>query len=151
MFRYVMVVLCTTILYGCVSYPPDYPTKTERIIDHDIITSIKPGKTTKNEVETLLGKPLSVFTYEVLEGAEEEEWSYSHVDIPVMAPVLVGVGIGVLTGVPIVGQAATIVAGKMMDSDNVFYLLIRFSKQDIVKQIEKCKAKLTFPRQKCEN
>lgn len=139
-FRCVVVVLCSVILYGCASYPADYPTETKRIRDNDSISSIKPGKTTRTEVETLLGKPGWVNGYEVLAGLEEEEWVYYTIEeiIPESLSVLV---------VPIIIKYAT------SFSDEMYTLFIRFSKEGLVKQVEKCK--ITGPahgdKQECES
>lgn len=129
-----MVVLCSVILYGCAS------TETKQIIDNNIVSSIKPGKTTKAEVETLLGKPYAVSTYEVLAGPEEEEWNYYTIEEIIPEP------LGLLI-VPLIVTYAT------SFYDKFYALSVRFSKEGIVKQIEKCK--ITGPghgyKRKCEN
>lgn len=144
-FQCAMVVLCSVVLYGCAS------TETKQIIDNDIVSSIKPGKTTKAEVETILGKPYGVSTYEVLVGPEEEEWVYMYMDDGIVAPTLVGAGIGFASGLPVVGGISAAVAGKVMYSGKVYFLPIRFSKEGVVKQVGKCETTAGGYKTTCEN
>lgn len=133
-FQCAMVVLCSVVLYGCAS------TETKQIIDNNIISSIKPGKTTKAEVESLLGEPYGTSAYEVLAGPEEEEWTYYTIEeiIPEQLTFLI---------VPFIVKYAT------SFGDKLYALSVRFSKEGVVKQVEKCK--ITGPghgdKKKCES
>lgn len=124
---------------------------TKQIRDNGSGSSIKPGQTTKTEVEALFGRPYRVYAYEVLAGPEEEEWVFMYMDEGIVAPALAGAGIGLLSGLPFVGTISAVVAGKVMYSDKISFLSIRFLKEGVIKQIEKCETTVGGNKPKCES
>lgn len=139
-YKCVIVVLCCLILYGCAS------TETKRIIDNDRVSSIKPGKTTKTEVEAILGKPYWVMTYE----AEEEEWNY-YMTREKVSSLLTGVPMVLGAGSPIIGIIAAAAEQARSSVDEFHSLSIRFSKEGVVKQVGKCETTAGGHKTTCES
>jgi len=140
-FKYVVAMLFSMVLFGCAT------TGTKQILDNESVSSIKPGKTTRTEVEALFGKPYWVSTYEVLAGPEEEEWNYNVVREKISGWILVPL----VLGPPIALIAAGAAKYATSSGDEFYVLSIRFSKEGIVKQVEKCKTTGHGDRQKCES
>jgi outer membrane protein assembly factor BamE (lipoprotein component of BamABCDE complex) len=105
----IIVAVGGMVLFGCTTVG------NERIIQDEIVSQIKPGKSTKAAVKALVGGPTKVSSTDT----NEEVWDYEYTISEMRAA----------TFIPVVGIFA---GGADMDT---YTLTIRFTKEGIVKEV----------------